>query len=79
MRTTIELPDEQRARLVAIAARRGEKGFSGIVQEAVALYLDREEDRAERVRAALAVRGAIRGRRGERLAESTAKARASWR
>lgn len=39
MRTTIELPDEQRAKLLELAARRGEKGFSKLVQEAVAEYL----------------------------------------
>ena len=79
MRTTIELPDVQRARLLAIAARRGEKGFSGIVQEAVALYLDQEQERATRVRSALAVRGVLRGQRGARLAEVAKAARAGWR
>ena len=39
MRTTIELKDESRARLLDMAARRGEKGFSTIIGEAVDLYL----------------------------------------
>lgn len=39
MRTTIELTDEQRAALLAMAARRGLRGYSSLVQEALAKYL----------------------------------------
>lgn len=39
MRTTIELADEQRAALLAMAARRGLRGYSSLVQEALAKYL----------------------------------------
>jgi tRNA(fMet)-specific endonuclease VapC len=39
MRTTIELKDESRAKLLAIAARRGEKGFSRLIDEAVEQYV----------------------------------------
>ena len=44
MRTTVEIRDDQRAKLLEIAARRGEKGFSRVVQEALDLFL-REEGR----------------------------------
>jgi hypothetical protein len=33
MRTPVELKDEHRAKLLEIAARRRERGFSGIVAE----------------------------------------------
>jgi hypothetical protein len=39
MRTTLELSEAHRASLLAIAARRGEKGFSQVVAEAVEAYL----------------------------------------
>ncbi|MEW6457502.1 MAG: hypothetical protein AB1441_00305 [Bacillota bacterium] len=39
MRTTIEIPDDKRAKLLAIAARRGFRGYSQIVNEALDLYL----------------------------------------
>ncbi|MDZ4696246.1 MAG: hypothetical protein SGI86_13955 [Deltaproteobacteria bacterium] len=42
MRTTIELADGQRTRLVELAARRGEKGFSRIIQEALEDFLRRQ-------------------------------------
>jgi predicted transcriptional regulator len=40
MRTTIELRDDQRARLLEIAAREGRKGFSHLIQEAVDRFLE---------------------------------------
>jgi predicted transcriptional regulator len=79
MRTTIELPDEQRSRLVELAARRGEKGFSRIVQEAIALYLEREATSGERVGRALALRGRLQGDEGDQLLAATEQARRSWR
>jgi len=36
MRTTLEIPDEQRAKLLQLAAARGMKGFSSLVTEALA-------------------------------------------
>jgi predicted transcriptional regulator len=39
VRTTIELRDELRAKLLEMAGRRGEKGFSHLVEEAVDRYI----------------------------------------
>lgn len=47
MRTTIELDGRLRARLVQVAAERGEKGYSHLINEAVEAYL-REYDAAAR-------------------------------
>ena len=52
MRTTVEIPDQLRARLLALAARRGEKGYSRLVEEAIARYVDEWEGRAKVVREA---------------------------
>ena len=38
MRTTIEMDDKHRAALLELAARRGEKGFSALVGEAIDAY-----------------------------------------
>jgi len=59
MRTTIEIPDRQRARLLELAAQRGEKGFSRLVQEAVERMLAESDSREVRTKAALAVEGSI--------------------
>src|SRR4051812_36101374 len=43
MRTRIEIDDEQREKLLALAAERGERTCARVVQEAVALYLEHKE------------------------------------
>ncbi len=60
MRTTIEMTDDVRAQLLEIAARRGLKGFSGIVQDALETYLGDLESAGERVRRATLLEGAFR-------------------
>ena len=58
MRTTVEIPDVQRARLLELAARRGEKGFSRLVQEAIDRLLAEEIRRARpRLKAVLEAAG----------------------
>jgi predicted ATP-dependent protease len=79
MRTTIEIADEHRVRLVELAARRKEKGFSRIVSEAIEQYfeaLDRAE--ADR-RKALKLRGSLSPEQAERLEPETTRIRSSWR
>ena len=39
MRTTFDLSNEQRAGLLALAARRGLRGYSLLIQEALTRYL----------------------------------------
>ncbi|MEK7406337.1 MAG: hypothetical protein AAB225_14645 [Acidobacteriota bacterium] len=79
MRTTIELSPEHRARLLELAARRGEKGFSSVIGEALEAYL-RASAEGERLRAkALRLRGKFTAEEAERLRREVAKVRASWR
>lgn len=79
MRTTIEIPDAYRARLLELAARRGEKGFSGLVREALAGYLA-EIDRLEAESGeALAALGSVGEEDADALERAVAEARASWR
>ena len=39
MRTTIEIKPEHRAKLLELAARRGQKGFSQLIAEALEAFL----------------------------------------
>lgn len=78
MRTTIELSDEIRARLLELAARRGQRGFSSIVEEAVTRYLDEEERRQEAIDEARALRGALE-EEAEELEASVLHLRSRWR
>lgn len=79
MRTTIELSDEHRARLLELAARRGEKGFSSIVAEALGRYFAREEVRRERVDRALASLGSFSAEEASRLEDDVERLRRVWR
>jgi predicted transcriptional regulator len=79
MRTTIELSHENRTRLLELAARRGEKGFFSIVEEALGWYFAREDRRREAVDRALAALGSFSSEEADRLEEEVKKLRRSWR
>jgi metal-responsive CopG/Arc/MetJ family transcriptional regulator len=79
MRTTIDIPDDLRGKLLELAARRGEKGFSGLVAEAVARYLADEAARVERVRAAVGVLGTLDDAAAAALEASVQELRGRWR
>lgn len=79
MRTTIELRDDQRARLLELAARRGEKGFSRLVQEAVDRYLDREARRDRSLERAVSAIGSLSDESASELHRATRSIRKNWR
>ena len=79
MRTTIELTDRQRAKLLELAAERGEKGFSRLVQEAIDRYLEENVARRDRVQAALAVGGTFDEEAADALEDSVRRIRGTWR
>ncbi|MEX1258966.1 MAG: hypothetical protein WEG36_15330 [Gemmatimonadota bacterium] len=79
MRTTVELSDEIRAKLLEFAARRGERGFSAVVEEAVACYLEEEERRKDRAERARSVIGAMAEEDADELEESVRNLRGRWR
>lgn len=78
MCTAVELPDEIRARLLEMAARRGERGFSGFVEEALEGYLA-EEGRRERAEAARSVLGTLDDEEAEALLDSAERLWDRWR
>jgi predicted transcriptional regulator len=79
MRTTVEITDEQRAKLLHEAAKRGEKGFSGIIQEALDQYFAAETERAAKIDRALRVLGRLSDEEADRLEESIRALRRTWR
>lgn len=79
MRTTIEIDDEHRAKLLEIAARRGLKGFSQVVAEAIETYLASQEDAAQRRERLLKLRGSLSPAEAEDLRRRVHKVRKFWR
>jgi hypothetical protein len=76
MRTTVEITDDQRLALTALASKRGLRGFSLLVQEAIDRYL--AEERGDRLNAVLALRGSLPADEAEELERRIADAWASW-
>jgi predicted transcriptional regulator len=79
MRTTIELKDEHRAKLLELAARRGEKGFSDLVSEAIESFLANLERRETARRDALKLRGSLSDTEADEMRAVAKTLREHWR
>lgn len=79
MRTTVEITDEQRGQLLELAARRGEKGFSRLVQEALDRYLAESAGHREKLKEALEVLGSMSEEAAAGMESSVRELRSSWR
>jgi hypothetical protein len=79
MRTTIEMKPEHRAKLLALAARRGAKGFSELVGEALEAYLRAEANREAARKRAVGLKGVLSDREVRSLRETTTALRSSSR
>jgi hypothetical protein len=79
MRTTIEITDRQRAALLELAARSGEKGFSRLVQKAIDQMLAEETSRKERIDRACALAGSFGDKSADALEAAVCKIRGNWR
>ena len=79
MRTTIEMKPEHRSIMLELAARRGEKGFSSVVAEALEVYIRAQSSRDKSIQNALALKGSISETEAETLSARTRKIRETWR
>lgn len=85
MRTTIELTDDQRARLLALAAKRRLRGYSSLVHEALEQYLKetpnggRAKAAAKAAKAARKVRGTLSDAEVERMRRDIEALWKRWR
>lgn len=79
MRTTVEIPNSLRAKLLELAARRGEKGFSGLVREAIEHYLTSLGAREEELRRAESLLGGLTDVEADQLEASVRRLRELWR
>jgi hypothetical protein len=79
MRTTIEIDEEHRARLLELAARRKLKGFSTIVQEALDFYLSKGGGKTQPGMISRQFRGILVAEKAEHYRKTAARIRSSWR
>jgi hypothetical protein len=71
MRTTVEIRDDHRARLLDLAARRGEKGYSAILAEAIDTYLAKLAGDEEKRKTALGLQGSLSIEEADALRQAT--------
>jgi len=76
VRTTIELDNESRAKLMALAAKRGLRGYSELVQEAVTEYLAKEEQREQAVQEVMELSGSLSADEAKQVEE---RIEATWK
>lgn len=77
MRTTIELTEQQHEALNALARRRGIRGFSPLVQEAIDAYLGHLA--SEEIDLLLNLEGSMSEEEAKVLSSRIAEARRQWR
>ena len=79
MRTTIEMKPEHRSALLALASRRGHKGFSAVLGEAIESFLHGEVEREKRRKTLLSLAGSISKKDRDELLREAKELRGSWR
>lgn len=79
MRTTVEMKPEHRSALLALAARRGQKGFSAVLEEALDAYLAGEAARERRRETLRRLRGALSPEDADDLRKAARELRENWR
>lgn len=77
MRTTVEITDEQHRALSAIAQRRGVRGFSALVQEALDAYLT--SLKSDEIDLLLGLEGTLSESEAREVQLRIDDARAKWR
>ena len=77
MRTTIDLKPRHHQALTVLAARRGLKGFSTLVEEAVDAYLESVDD--EEADALLSLEGVLDDEEADELDRRVGELRGRWR
>lgn len=78
MRTTIEISEHQRSILVSLAAQRGLRGYSEIIEEAVDKYIEEQMKDPEIKKKALALRGAWKQGEAEEVRAKILELREKW-
>jgi len=78
MRTTVEIPDDLRAELAALAAKRGLRGYSALVTEAIQCYLQQLKEHERNKAKVLALRGIWADEDPKKIEEAIESAWAGW-
>jgi len=78
MRATVELPDHLRAAVMAVAARKGYRGYSKVIVEALEFYLAEKEAKESGLQDLLDLRSSWTSEQASRSRARIAESRANW-
>jgi metal-responsive CopG/Arc/MetJ family transcriptional regulator len=73
------MKSQHRSALLALAARRGEKGFSSVLAEAIEEYLNEERTRVQRRKEVLSLAGSLSADEAKSLRRTATSLRENWR
>ncbi len=79
MRTTIELSDEHRSALHALAARKGLRGYSKVIQEAIDLYISEKLKKEDGTGRLLKMKGTWDRKETEKARKKLEEIRRFWK
>ena len=79
MRTTIELTNSHRSSLHSLAARRGLRGYSKLIQEAVDLYIQQLTVKERNVTLLLKMRGTWNRDEANTFSKKLREIRRNWK
>jgi hypothetical protein len=75
----VDIKPEHRNALLALASRRGHKGFSAVLDEAIESYLRGERDRQKRRETLRSLAGSLSKKEADDLRRTARNLRESWR
>jgi hypothetical protein len=79
MGAAVELPDHLRAAVMAVAARKGHRGYSRVIVEAVEFYLAEKEAKESGLQDLLDLRGSWSSRQAASARTEISRQRKSWK
>jgi predicted transcriptional regulator len=78
MRTTVELADELIAALHALAVKKGHRGYSRVMEEAVKQYLREHEKKAASISVLMKMRGSWNAEEAAETKKRLEEIRKNW-
>jgi hypothetical protein len=79
MRTTIELSDDHRSALHSLAVKKGLRGYSRLIQEAIDLYIKEKVKKGEGLKEILKMRGTWSKGEAKQFKKRLEEIRRNWR
>ena len=79
MRTTIEISDKHRGILLSLAAQKGLRGYSSIIQEALDYYIAHQTEAAETKKDILKMKGSWKTAETKKIVSKLNELRENWK